>query len=223
MTPLHRHQIAWLSHAGWQRLLDRAWDAESLACLQRWAEQRLPVVVTRQPDPLDDAAIAVGLCAPGRWGRRRLALRVARADVLYFDEFPRLEKVVTQLPPPARAPARRLATALQSCCTGARVYGSHGWQHLTGMDHLRDGSDLDLWIGVRSLAQADAVAAALDTCALPGCRVDGELVFQDDSAVAWREWLAWRSGRVQAVLVKRLQGATLATSMEALEPCEAPA
>jgi hypothetical protein len=111
MTPLHRHQIAWLSRAGWQRLLYRDWDAEALACLRCWAEQCLPVVVTRQPDPMDDEAIAVGLCAPARWRHRRLALGVARADVLYFDEFPRLEKVVGQLPASARAPARRLACA----------------------------------------------------------------------------------------------------------------
>jgi phosphoribosyl-dephospho-CoA transferase len=223
MTPLHRHQIAWLSRAGWQRLLDRDWDAEALACLRCWAEQCLPVVVTRQPDPMDDEAIAVGLCAPARWRHRRLALGVARADVLYFDEFPRLEKVVGQLPASARAPARRLATALQARCAVARVYGSHGWQHLTGLEHLRDGSDLDVWICARDPAQADAVAAALDAFASSGCRLDGELVFQADRAVAWREWLAWRSGRVHAVLVKRLQGAAMATSMEAFEPCEAAA
>jgi phosphoribosyl-dephospho-CoA transferase len=223
MTPLHRHQIAWLSRAGWQRLLARDWDAEALACLQHWAEQRLPAVVTRRSDPMDGEAIALGLCAPGRWRHRRLALHLARADVLYFDEFPRLGKVVAQLPPSARLQARQLATALQACCAVARVYGSHGWQHLTGMDHLRDGSDLDLWIGVHNAEQADAVAAALDAFAPPSCRLDGELVFHAGGAVAWREWQAWRSGRVQAVLVKRLQGAVMATSMEALEPCEAPA
>jgi phosphoribosyl-dephospho-CoA transferase len=220
MTPLHRHQIAWLSRAGWQHLLDGDWDAEALACLQHWAERRLPVVVTRQPEPLDDDAVALGLCAPGRWRHRRLALAATRADVLYFDEFPRLEKVVTQLPSSARGPARQLAAALQACRTTARVYGSHGWQHLTGLDHLRDGSDLDLWVCVNDAEQADAVARALQAFAAPACRLDGELVFNGDSAVAWREWLAWRAGRTPALLVKRLHGAALATA-DWLEPCEA--
>lgn len=215
MTPLHRHQIAWLSHPGWQRLLDGDWDDEAHACLRHWAEHRLPVVVTRQAP--DDDAIALGLCAPARWSRRRLALRVARADVLYFDEFPRLEKVVAQLPPAARAPARELAAALQGSRTAARVYGSHGWQHLTGLAHVRDGSDIDLWVGVADTEQADAAAAALNAFSAAHCRLDGELIFPGDSAVAWREWLVWRAGRATSLLVKRLQGA----AMQAREPSEA--
>ena len=157
------------------------------------------------------------MCAPGRWRHRRLALAATRADVLYFDEFPRLEKVLAQLPPSARGPARRLAAALQAGGAMARVYGSHGWQHLTGLEHLRDGSDLDVWVGVTDAEQADAVAGALQAFAAPTCRLDGELVFPGDRAVAWREWQA---GRTQALLVKRLHGAALATAEE-FEPCEA--
>lgn len=215
MTPLHRHQIAWLSRDGWQRQLDGDWDDEAQACLRHWAEQRLPVVVTRQAP--DDDAIALGVSAPSRWNRRRLALHVARADVLYFDEFPQLEKVVAQLPWAARAPARQLAAALQGCGATERVYGSHGWQHLTGLAHVRDGSDIDLWVGVADTDQADAVAATLNAFAAPHCRLDGELVFPGDSAVAWREWLAWRAGRAPSLLVKRLHGA----AVEAWQPGEA--
>jgi phosphoribosyl-dephospho-CoA transferase len=41
-------------------------------------------------------------------------------------------------------------------------------------------------------------------------RLDGELVFPDGAAVAWREWHACRGGRTRRLLVKRLDGATLA-------------
>jgi phosphoribosyl-dephospho-CoA transferase len=217
MTPLHRHQIARLSREGWQRLLDGDWDAEARACLGHWAAQGLPLVVTRQAAEGD--GISLGLCVPARWQRRRLALRVTRSEVHFFDEFPRLEKVIAQLPAAARAPARRLETALQSCRAPARVYGSHGWQQLTGLDHVREGSDVDLWIPVDGAEQADAVAAALQAFEAPGCRLDGELVFPGDAAVAWREWQAWRAGRAQALLVKRLRGA----AMEVWQPCEAAA
>lgn len=209
MTALHRHQIARLTAAGWQRLLDRDWDAEARDCLSHWAAQGLPLVVTRQHDK---DGIAMGLSAPRRWKHRRLALRVDKAEVLYFDEFPRLDQLIAQLPQSARAPARQLALALQACGVTARVYGSHGWQHLTGLQHVRDGSDLDVWVGVDSDEQADAVAAALDTFKSPARRLDGELVFEGDAGVAWREWLAGRTGRANALLVKRLHGA----SMEAL-------
>ncbi|KQV87372.1 malonate decarboxylase holo-[acyl-carrier-protein] synthase [Pelomonas sp. Root1237] len=209
MAALHRHQIAWLSAVGWQGLLGGSWDAEALDCLGHWAARGLPLVVTRQRD---DDGIALGLCAPRRWGHRRIALRVERTEVLYFDEFPRLDQVLTQLPQSTRAPARQLALALQACGATARVYGSHGWQHITGLQHVREGSDLDVWVGVGSKEQADAAAAALNAFASPSRRIDGELVFDGNAAVAWREWLAWRSGGPQALLVKRLNGA----SMEAL-------
>jgi hypothetical protein len=42
--------------------------------------------------------IAMGLPAPGRWEHRRIALSIPRDDVLCFDEFPRVEQVVTLLP-----------------------------------------------------------------------------------------------------------------------------
>lgn len=207
MSALHRHQIARLTPAGWQRLLQRDWDAEARDCLGHWARHGLPLVVTRQRD--DGQGIAMGLSAPRRWRHRRLALRVDKAEVLYFDEFPRLDQLITQLPASARAPARQLATALQACGVTARVYGSHGWQHLTGLPHVREGSDLDVWVGVGSDEQADAVAAALNAFASPSRRLDGELVFEGDAAIAWREWLAGRTGRAQALLVKRLNGASL--------------
>jgi phosphoribosyl-dephospho-CoA transferase len=40
-------------------------------------------------------------------------------------------------------------------------------------------------------------------------RLDGELLFGDGAAVAWREWIEWRAGRARAVLVKRLDGVSL--------------
>lgn len=207
--PLHRHQLARLSPGGWQRLLAGDWDPEARDCLQHWATQGLPLVVTRQPH--DDDVIALGLCAPACWQRRRLALRARPAEVTGFDEFPPLPALTAQLPPAAQAPARALVLALQGCRANAHVYGSHGWQHLTGLSHVREGSDLDLWVGVADARHADAVARALDAFAVPGCRLDGELVFPGGAAVAWREWQAWRAGRAAALLVKHLHGAAMET------------
>jgi len=42
-----------------------------------------------------------------------------------------------------------------------------------------------------------------------GPRLDGELVFPDGAAIAWREWVAHREGRAAQVLVKRLRGVAL--------------
>lgn len=212
MVPLHRHQIAWLGEAAWRRVRHSDWDATARDCLAHWASRRLPLVVTQQAGLGCGGLIALGLPAPGRWARRRIALSVPRDEVLYFDEFPLARHLLSLLPAPARPAWRRLCADLKQCGAPARVYGSHGWQCLSGLDHVRAGSDIDLWLSVSGPAQADAVAARLQsvTGGLP--RLDGELVFDDGSAVAWREWLAWRAGRVKSLLVKTLTGSALVHS-----------
>ena len=211
MTTLHRHQLAWLTPAGWQRVLAGTWDAQAQDCLAHWARQRLPLVVTRQrPQPGQaGATVGLGLPAPNRWDRRRIALAVPAAQIARHGAFPAAGTLAPLLPAAQRRPWRALCGGLTACGVAARVYGSHGWQLLTGLDHLRAGSDIDLCITVDGPAQADAVAVLLQSWS-DGLRLDGELVFAGDRAVAWREWLAWRAGRTPRVLVKRLDGVALA-------------
>lgn len=212
MVPLHRHQLVWLSEPGWRRVHERAWDAPARDCLAHWAARRLPLVVTRQAEPAGDDSIAVGLPAPGRWGRRRLALTVLRGDVLYFDEFPLADMLLGVLPVSARPAWRRLCADLKATKANARLYGSYGWHLLSGFDHVRAGSDIDLWLPVSGPTQADAAAACLESASSELPRLDGELMFDDGAAVAWREWLTWRAGRVKSLLVKTLSGSCLVHS-----------
>ena len=163
MTPLHRHQIAWLAEAGWRGVLAREWDDAARECLAHWAAKRLPLVVTRQPgaEAEDASTIALGLPAPARWGRRRFALAVARCDVLYFDEFPAAKAALGLVPAPARRAWHGLCANLGQAGAPARVYGSYGWQLLSGLAHVHAGSDIDLWVSVSDAAQADEAAACL--------------------------------------------------------------
>jgi phosphoribosyl-dephospho-CoA transferase len=217
MTVLHRHQLGWLAPQGWRRILEREWDATARACLEHWAAHHLPLVVTQQPcdDDAMHGAIAMGLPAPGQWERRRIALRVAPRDVLRFDEFPGATAVTALLPDAARGAWHRLCTQLEACDVIAHVYGSYGWQALTGLDHLRSGSDIDLWVAVSHSAGADAVAAVLQGFSCERLRLDGELVFADHTAVAWREWLTWRAGNTRSLLVKSLTATALSQSPDA--------
>ena len=209
MTPLRRHQLAYLSADGWSAVRAREWDAEACACLRYWDSSRLPLVVTRQLG--DESVVALGLPAPVVWNRRRIALQVPRESVVYFDAFPRAAEVLTLLSREARTPWRALMGALAVLDAPARVYGGYGWQKLTGLRYLHADSDLDLWVAVDDAAHADAVAACLAAFAVPRLRLDGELVFGDGSAVHWREWAAWRAGQARRLLVKRLDGAVLAS------------
>jgi phosphoribosyl-dephospho-CoA transferase len=215
MTRLHRHQLVHLTPVAWERLRAIARDAVERECLTLWASRGLPVVVTQQrcdasPDP---AWIAMGLSAPLRWESRRIGMSVARSEVMFFDEFPAARAVAKLLPAPARAAWDALCRATHACGVQPRVYGSFGWQALSAMVHVRADSDADLWVGVSDAGQADQVAALLAAAEIPGLRLDGELVFDGDNAVSWREWLTWRAGGVRSILVKSLGGSRLATEL----------
>jgi phosphoribosyl-dephospho-CoA transferase len=285
MAALQRHQLAWLTDAGWRRVLAGGWDAQALDCLSHWAQQRLPLVVTRQrpqgggwaegrahgrnegegeagrearergevegesrgegegqsqsqnesdneshneshnesqneSQNESESVVCLGLPAPGRWNRRRLALAVGASDIDRFGAFPRASTLAPPWPAPWPAAWRALCAALADGGMQPRVYGSHGWQLLTGLDHLRPGSDIDLCIALDGPGQADAVAALLRAWPDDGPRLDGELVFDGGAAVAWREWAAWRAGRTPSLLVKRLDGVALAHApfWRAVEP-----
>lgn len=206
MPPLHRHQLAYLSAHGWHDVLAQTWDDQARDCLALWAAEGLPLVVTRQRAPREtsDAPVWLGLSAPQAWSRRLLSLQVSPAGIAWFSEFAELAHVTDDLPRTAQRELLGLASAMRELGVRARVYGSVGWQRITGLSYLHDRSDLDLWLAVDDARQADAAVDRLRRCRPGRLRIDGELLFGDGRAVAWREWAAWREGRSTALLVKRL-------------------
>lgn len=212
---LRRHQLAYLAAAGWRGICGRDWDETAAACLAHWAAHDLPLVVTRQAGRVDESGddVAMGLQAPGRWGRRRIALRVPRHALVRLDEFPSVDAVARLLPVEAHEPWRRLCGELEALGAIARVHGSYGWQQISGLDHVHSGSDVDIVVAVSSAEHADAAARTLQAFACPRLRLDGELVFAGGTAAAWREWIAWRAGRVKTLLLKTVAAARLASSI----------
>jgi phosphoribosyl-dephospho-CoA transferase len=205
---LRRHQLIRLSGAGWARVLDAPWDSTARSCLGLWAAHGLPLVVTRQPAGAS-GFVACGLPAPSRYRRRRLALAIAPADLLFFDEFPPAEAATRLLSRAAQAPWRALSAALATVDCTPRVYGGYGWQRLTRLAYVHPGSDIDLLLPVTGAERADDVCRLLAAAPAVGPRLDGELLFPDGAAIAWREWLDFRQGRVAQVIVKRLRGVAL--------------
>lgn len=216
---LHRHQLVYLSPQAWTGALAQAGDAhdgQAREILGHWQAHGLPLVVARQsPGHAGAGLLALGLPAPALWQRRRMALSVPRSGVAGSREFPDLPEVLqmcealaAQSPVQALQVMRQLQQGVDEAGVPAFVFGSHGWQCLTGLPYLRPGSDLDLWLPVAHAAQADQVAALLRALPQEGAeevlRVDAQFVFPGGDAVAWREWDAWRSGQARAVLVKGL-------------------
>lgn len=215
MNALQRHTLAWLDAAGWSRVLEAGGSPqrdEARCCLAHWAAMDLPLVVTQQGPgrPGATGPLRLGLAAPLRWGRLRLAVLSTRIAVSRIGHFPAAEAAAPLLAPTLQGAWLALCADLQALGIAARVHGSHGWELLTGLHCRHAASDIDLLLPVASAADADAVAGRLAADRRTP-RIDGELIFPDGGAVAWREWQALRSGRTSQVLVKRLQGVTLET------------
>ena len=205
MNALQRNGLVWLTISGWDRVLASDWDVQALGILRHWALMALPLVVCRQRVENSPPTISLGLPAPSVWDRRKLALEVTPDEVDRVGWFPTLEQLnrIEQF-----EPRQAFAAAINGIRSNAagfdgpiQVYGSFGWETLTGMSYVRPSSDLDLRVAVPDRATAAAVARALNALQLP-IRVDGELAFPDGSAIAWREYLQWVEGKVDRMLVK---------------------
>lgn len=176
-----RNQWIEISDTAWQALVTTAPDAQAHDIVAHWQARRLPLVVCTQPPGLGPGRLAVGLPAPLRWSRRRLALEVPRDQVLRQGDFPPLAAVLHD------AASQALHHALAAVGAGARVYGSYGWQALTGESYAHAASDIDLQIQVPGFEAARQALPLLQQARLPG-RLDGEFAFPEGCAIAWREF-----------------------------------
>lgn len=218
---LRRHDLVWLSAQGWEGMLQEASEHEALGCLKHWFDQRLPLVVGRQIPGGSD--LSLGLAAPVCWDKRKLPLHAPRDCVLYQDGFPKALDVRMLLPVRRRASWIALCDRLAGLSANPRVHGSYGWQRITRLEYVTRQSDIDLHLSVAGAAVADRVARCLDEFRWDGPRIDGELLFPNGSAVAWREWLRWRRGETREVLVKSLYGVALQDDVGWLRKCAAVA
>jgi phosphoribosyl-dephospho-CoA transferase len=203
----HRNQLVWLTDAAWHQVRARAWDDQAQSLLSHWHTAQFPLVVCRQRVPQSPQSISLGLPAPLQWDRRKIALDVLASDIARVGEFPVLSPGL--LGPVGEAPLQNLLHHLDELQASARVFGSYGWQQLTGLPCVRESSDLDLLLAVPDLDTAAEVVWLLQGLHLV-CRVDGELLFANGQAVAWREFAQLIGGKVEQVLVKHRNGVHMA-------------
>lgn len=198
---LDRHDLVWLAPAaartaqpdGACAAADPDSDPNTGRLLADWVASGHPLIVARQHGELGPAQIRLGLALPPALGKRRLAFRVGRADI------------VRSMPPPALSAANfdalpadwqaLLATLLGMpaiMSTAPRIYGSAALQMTTGLACLGAESDLDLLLTPPDWATALAACCALTALDAPQRRprLDGEIRNGAGEAVAWRELAA---------------------------------
>lgn len=191
-----RHDLVWLTPAAW---------GESPA-LAPWRAHDWPAVVRRHEPGVDAGAICLGVPLPGR-GRH--ALVVAPADVTRTTPPRLLADAIGAAPSAWLAGLQQLARAAGTL--ELRVVGSLAMASLTGLPYVSATSDIDLLLYPATQRDLHTGVALLEEYAqrLP---LDGEIVFPQGDAVAWKEWQEWQTARGTGarVLVKSLHGVRLA-------------
>jgi phosphoribosyl-dephospho-CoA transferase len=213
-----RHDLVWLTPAGWEAALARA-PAPQHAALCAWRDHDWPAVVRRRDEGVADHTVCLGIPLPAAFGcRQRVALASAIDDLARYAAPLPLADVLAAAPPEWLAGLVALQRAFAPF--DLRAYGSLAMASITGQAYLRPASDIDLLLRPVNRTELDAGVALLAQHAqlLP---LDGEIVFPSGAAVAWKEWIAASRDRAR-VLAKSL-GAVRLVEPAALRATLAPA
>lgn len=207
-----RHDLVWLSDAGWDAAQRTAPPAQQ-PLLAQWRQAGWPATVRRRDADAGPDQVCLGLTLPiddTGAARMRLGLRCRQAEVARQRRPLSLQEAAPALPPAWRAAYASLERQAAMMRLDMRVYGSLALQAVTGAPYLTARSDIDLAFFPRDAVQLNDGLALLDDTSrhLP---LDGEIVFPSGQAVAWKEWrnAAAAPGRIR-VLVKDIDRVLLA-------------
>jgi len=216
MNTLVRNQLLCVDSAGWALIEAHDWDAQAQTIFSHWRSYQLPLVVCRQRAETQSNHVCMGLPSPQQWSRRRVALTVCLDHLTAHAGFPTLAQVV-QTNHWVSA-VIELSDAIANLGAKAHVYGSHGWQWLTGLTYLHEASDLDLSLSVNSWEMASQLVHCLVNTSIH-CRVDGEIVFPQGQAIAWRELYQLIQGKTSHVMMKDRHSLKLLSQEELIHLC----
>lgn len=201
---LARHSLVWLSADGWQRAAQTAAEADCQAVLQRWQNHGWPAVLRRREAETPEDQLCLGLALPpdGNGNKTRIPFNAFLADVQRITDPLALRAALKYAPPGWSGALHAFAGDCLHSGIAMRIYGSWAWQILTQENYVRPGSDIDLLFAPGSVGELTRGLGLLAQHAqrLP---LDGEIVFAEGQAVAWKEcWQALQLGGQQRVLVK---------------------
>ncbi|UWU78787.1 malonate decarboxylase holo-[acyl-carrier-protein] synthase [Bradyrhizobium huanghuaihaiense] len=203
--PPGRHDLVFVSPAGWRTMLDARGDLATDALVARWPKMRWPTI-RRRALPGETKGLALGLPLPPSAGKKRISLLVDNDHVTSVERPPLLRQARAYAPRNWWPTLDRLDALARRDAVDARAFGSLAWQSLTGLDYVTTRSDLDVLFEFRTETDIDRLVA--DVAAIEAdvpMRLDGELMGADGAAVNWREF----HGGASELLVKSIDSVGL--------------
>lgn len=192
-----RHSLAWLTPEGWHEARQTA-PQDCHRALTDWEQAGWPAIVRRQDADAGPDHCSLGIPLPpttdtgaaeGTVRKKRISLRVSEHHLAATAPPLTLAETWSVAPFAWRASLVQLERQASTAGLVLRVYGSLAMQAMTGKEYLTASSDIDLLLAPASREQLAAGINLLQDAStiLP---LDGEVVFPDGQAVAWREWQA---------------------------------
>jgi phosphoribosyl-dephospho-CoA transferase len=216
-----RHDLVWLSGQGWQRAYSTT-PAHYHSTTEKWRDADWPTIVRRTDADLLPSQLSIGITMPPDpidGCKTRIGLRVARSDISKVLPPLPVAEIIDAAPQAWRSSLAALESDASVAGLTIRAYGSVALHALTRQTYLTAASDIDVLLHPVSGAQLYLALELLNFYArcLP---LDGEIVFPNGQAVAWKELSsALQSGngtRGTRVLVKEMRGVYLARTSDLL-------
>jgi len=194
---MRRHQLVFAHRAAWDSLVQSRDDLTGDSLVRDWVRNGWPLIMRRRlPGEID--GLSLGLPLPPSAGKRRIAVRLHHEDIVSTRPLPELTEVLRGAPVQWRPFLGELAGIARTYGVRAGVFGSLGWQWLTGLNYLGPRSDVDIAWALPSQDRIDQLLedlAELDSRS--PVRLDGEFVREDGAGVNWREL---RAGAAEVAL-----------------------
>ncbi len=218
-----RHDLAYLSATGWQQAGGQLGETDQ-AALHQWQKADWPAIVRRdeqkgqgerEQSTVKEISLGIALPPlPGDGSKRRIGFSVATTHISRLQRPLSLDEAIGHAPSRWRQELLALDAEAKKMDVILQVYGSLAMQSLTGLHYLTASSDIDILFSPASLAQLEKSLRLLADFNhdLP---LDGEVIFPDMQAVAWKELSGYlASGGFGAmgkmrVLSKSLHGVSL--------------
>lgn len=188
MNPHSRHDFVWLDERLPEMRMEG--DVSYMEIARAWFAADQPAVVGRRLSQTPSGYVRLGIPLPPSRGKLRIAVEVPCESIRQSCQPPTLDAVIDTVPEQWQSPLRKLAMEALENELQFQVYGSVAWQYLTGENYVTAQSDIDLLWRADSLEEVSkGLEMLLRWESSSGLKADGELLFGDGYAIAWRELL----------------------------------